>query len=78
MKSSSAPLRFLVGAVSACLVATVLPAQSSSSSASSNQTVSKPLTNKQIAKKQKELEKELQGPWKKWLNEDVCLHHHRR
>ena len=71
MKSSSAFLRFLVGAASACLVATGLWAQTSDSSASSNETVSKPLTNKQIAKKQKALEKELQGPWKKWLNEDV-------
>ncbi len=71
MKSSSAFLRFSVGAASACLVAAALCAQSSSSSASNNQTVSKPLTEKQIAKKQKALEKELQGPWKKWLNEDV-------
>jgi GWxTD domain-containing protein len=55
----------------------LLPAQnsnsptSSSSSSSTDQTVAKPLTKKQLAKKQKELEKELAGPWKKWLNEDV-------
>jgi GWxTD domain-containing protein len=42
-----------------------------SSSSDSNETVAKPLTKKQIAKKQKELEKELAGPWKKWLNQDV-------
>ncbi len=71
MKSSSAFLRFLLGAASACLVTTAVWAQSSSSSTSTNETVSKPLTKKQIARKQKELEKELQGPWKKWLNEDV-------
>ncbi len=71
MKFSSAFLPFLVGAVSVCLAGTVLSAQSSSSSSSNNETVSKPLTKKQIARKQKELEKELQGPWKKWLNEDV-------
>jgi GWxTD domain-containing protein len=51
------------------------PASQSSSSSSSSgttaETVSKPLTKKQIAKKQKELEKELAGPWKKWMNEDV-------
>jgi GWxTD domain-containing protein len=45
--------------------------QSSSSSSSSADTISKPLTKKQIAKKQKELEKELAGPWKKWMQEDV-------
>src|SRR5436305_1243416 len=43
----------------------------SSSSASSAETVAKPLTKKQIAQKQKQLEKELAGPWKKWMNEDV-------
>jgi GWxTD domain-containing protein len=46
-------------------------AQSSSSSDSNNETVAKPLTKKQLARKQKELEKELAGPWKKWMNEDV-------
>ena len=53
--------------------ATPPPAAQSSSSSSStpSETVSKPLTKKQIAKKQKELEKELAGPWKKWMNEDV-------
>lgn len=44
---------------------------SSSSSNSDNETVAKPLTKKQLAKKQKQLERELAGPWKKWLNEDV-------
>ncbi|MBV8550374.1 MAG: GWxTD domain-containing protein [Acidobacteriaceae bacterium] len=75
--------RILVGTMAAALIASVVVAQdknaqssssssgSSSSSSSTNDTVSKPLTKKQIAKKQKELEKELAGPWKKWLNEDV-------
>lgn len=65
----------LVGISAAALVAATLIAQdqksSSSSSSSDDQTVAKPLTKKQLAKKQKELEKELAGPWKKWLNEDV-------
>src|SRR4051794_21368152 len=46
-------------------------ADSSSSSSSSSETVAKPLTKKQLAQKQKQLEKELAGPWKKWMNEDV-------
>ena len=73
MKSSSAFLRFSVGISAAAMIAAVLVAQdtNSSSSSSSETTVSKPLTKKQIARKQKELEKELQGPWKKWMNEDV-------
>ncbi|MBV8808727.1 MAG: GWxTD domain-containing protein [Acidobacteriaceae bacterium] len=81
MKSSPAFCRqFLVGISAAILIAGTIAAQdkpsqagssSSSSSSSSDQTVAKPLTKKQIAKRQKELEKELAGPWKKWLNEDV-------
>ncbi len=63
----------LVGITVASLVTLPLPAQnkSSNSSSSDSDTVAKPLTKKQIAKKQKQLEKELMGPWKKWLNEDV-------
>ncbi|HEX4169222.1 MAG TPA: GWxTD domain-containing protein [Bryobacteraceae bacterium] len=74
MKYRSAFLRFSVGITAASLVGAALVAQSSSqnsSASSSNETVAKPLTKKQIAKKQKELEKELQGPWKKWLDTDV-------
>src|SRR5690242_1377959 len=74
MKSSPAFRRFLVGISAATLVTGIAAAQdksSTSSSSSSTETVSKPLTKKQIAKKQKELERELAGPWKKWLNEDV-------
>ncbi len=51
------------------------PSSSSNSSDSSTpaapQTVSKPLSKREINRKQKALEKELMGPWKKWLNEDV-------
>lgn len=68
--------RFLVGISTMLMGAGILAAQdksttSSSSSSSTDQTIAKPLTKKQIAKKQKALEKELAGPWKKWLNEDV-------
>src|SRR5690242_355498 len=65
----------LVGVPLALFVSTALIAQdkanSSSSSSSSSDTIAKPLTKKQLEKKQKALEKELMGPWKKWLNEDV-------
>ena len=63
----------LRGVAAASLV--VLPSlaqnNGSSSSNSDSDTVAKPLTKKQLARKQKQLEKELMGPWKKWLNEDV-------
>ncbi|MBV9763168.1 MAG: GWxTD domain-containing protein [Acidobacteriaceae bacterium] len=65
--------RVFAGLAASLFLAFSLNAQdkSSSSSSSSDQTVAKPLTPKQIKKKQKELERELAGPWKKWLNEDV-------
>ncbi|MBV9081644.1 MAG: GWxTD domain-containing protein [Acidobacteriaceae bacterium] len=67
--------RFLVGLTAASLaasgVASAQEKKSSSSSGSSTETVAKPLSQKQIKKKEKALEKELMGPWKKWLNEDV-------
>jgi len=67
---------FLVCLSATALTAATLAAQnkstsSSSSSNSTDETVAKPLTKKQIVRKQKELERELAGPWKKWLNEDV-------
>jgi GWxTD domain-containing protein len=46
-------------------------AKPASSSSTNVETNAKPLTPKEIRRKQKELEKELAGPWKKWLNEDV-------
>jgi len=39
---------------------------------SNGETVSKPLTEKQKKKKQQELKKELETPYKKWLQEDVA------
>lgn len=45
--------------------------KNASSSSANTETISKPLSKRQIAKKQKALERELAGPWKKWMNEDV-------
>jgi GWxTD domain-containing protein len=61
----------LVGIAAASLLDSSMPAQQTASSSSDNQTIAKPLTKKQIQKKEKALEKELMGPWRKWLNEDV-------
>src|SRR5947208_1750972 len=36
------------------------------------ETVAKPLTDKERKKKEAALKKELETPWKKWLNEDVA------
>src|SRR5580658_7940329 len=42
-----------------------------STSTPKRETVAKPLTPKQIKQKEAALKKELETPWKKWLNEDV-------
>ncbi len=62
------PVLILACALGAQNTSTKSPASSSNTDV---QTIAKPLTKKQIAKKEKQLEKELAGPWKKWLNEDV-------
>jgi GWxTD domain-containing protein len=65
-------LRSLVGISAIFVLSTAVSAQNSSSSDNpKRETVAKPLTKKQLERKQKALEKELAGPWKKWMNEDV-------
>jgi GWxTD domain-containing protein len=51
----------------------VIPAisQDKKDAAPKRETVAKPLTEKQLKKKEAALKKELETPWKKWLNEDV-------
>ena len=75
MKSRPARFSFpFVLGISLCF-AGGLSAQTQSpaakASSSNSETVAKPLTKKQIRAKEKALEKELTGPWKKWMNEDV-------
>jgi GWxTD domain-containing protein len=57
----------LVGITAGALLVPPIPAQSSSNS----ETVAKPLSKKEQKRREKQLRKELEGPWKKWLNEDV-------
>ena len=73
MKLSSAfRLRSAIGATSVVLLCSV-PAitQNNQPSSATDATVAKPLSAKEQKRKQKQLEKELMGPWRKWLNEDV-------
>jgi GWxTD domain-containing protein len=74
MKSGPAVrLPALATVVALALVPCSVQAQdkNASSSSATTETISKPLSKRQIAKKQKALERELAGPWKKWMNEDV-------
>ena len=66
---------FVVIGLAATLCGPVLVAQdkekATASSSADTDTNAKPLTKKEISRKQKALEKELAGPWKKWMDEDV-------
>src|SRR5580658_5033417 len=50
---------------------TSVKSDSAATTAPKRETVAKPLTPKQIKKKEAALKKELETPWRKWLNEDV-------
>ena len=79
MKFTSFPVvrpAVLALSAAAALVAAGLWAASdgqgqTSSSSSSSDTVAKPLSKKEQKKKEQALRKELEGPWKKWLTQDV-------
>src|ERR1700691_2047318 len=47
------------------------PAASSSSTPPKKETVAKPMTDKERKKKEAQLKKELETPYKRWLNEEV-------
>jgi GWxTD domain-containing protein len=71
------PRLFLVtGCVTAlCLTGVVSQAAAEKKKASSDdqrETVAKPMSEKERKKKEKQLRKELETPYKKWLNEDVA------
>jgi GWxTD domain-containing protein len=71
--SSAFHVPILAGLLAVTVASGPLAAQDkpAKSSSSGSETIAKPLTPKQIAKKQKALERELAGPWKKWMSEDV-------
>ena len=56
----------------AALIAVPAISQDSKSSGSKRETVAKPLSEKDRKKKEAQLKKELETPWKKWVNEDVA------
>jgi len=75
MKSFLPSHYFVVFSLAVVVSGSALPAQDSdkatTGSSANPETIAKPLTKRQLAKKQRDLEKELAGPWKKWMNEDV-------
>ncbi len=78
MKAKAPSLAVIWGASIGLALLLVIPAISQDASKDAKQdsstkreTVAKPLTQKQIKRKEAALKKELETPWKKWLNEDV-------
>ena len=72
-------LLLIAGSVTAlCLTSVVSRAdddnkkKSDSSSSDQRETVAKPMSEKERKRKEKQLRKELETPYKKWLNEDVA------
>jgi GWxTD domain-containing protein len=64
----------LFGAAAALVLGSVFllaDQNQTTSSTDTNETVSKPMSAKEKKKKEAKLRKELETPWKKWLNEDV-------
>ena len=65
-------------AIAACLVATgqqsdqTAPSPPKKATTGQRETVSKPLTDKEKKKREEKLRKELETPYRKWLNEDVA------
>ncbi len=71
-----AKLLVISGSVAAILLTGLISVSADDNKKSSddpnNETVAKPMTEKERKKKEKALRKELETPYKKWLNEDVA------
>jgi hypothetical protein len=64
---------YLIAAPQTATQATPTPAADDQKPASSKRdTVAKPMTEKQKKKQEEKLRKELETPYRKWLNEDVA------
>lgn len=68
MKFKAASLSVLLAG---SLFTGIAAAQKKKSDQGNRETIARPMTEKERKRKEKALEKELMGPWRKWLNEDV-------
>ena len=50
---------------------TITPSPKAAATPAKRETVAKPMTDKERKKKEAQLKKELETPWRKWINEDV-------
>ncbi len=70
---SPVPARPVIAAMAALSVSAglLIAFNKSDDTPSNSDTIAKPLTAKEKKKKEAQLRKELEGPWKKWLQQDV-------
>src|SRR5579885_1903276 len=72
MIASRVSISCLSSALALCLFAADQTGDTSKKAAQHRETVAKPLTEKQRRKREEKLRKELETPYRKWLNEDVA------
>src|SRR5947209_4963674 len=69
MKASLVCLACITGLVGLCVMAA--PQKAEELKKTTRETVAKPITDKQKKRQEEKLRKELETPYRKWLNEDV-------
>jgi GWxTD domain-containing protein len=72
MIASRVSISCLSSALALCLFAADQTGDTSKKASQHRETVAKPLTEKQRRKREEKLRKELETPYRKWLNEDVA------
>src|ERR1051326_2328292 len=71
MKASRLSISCISLSLAVCMLATPQKGDNSQKAPSKRETIAKPLTDKEIKKREEKLRKELMTPYRKWLNEDV-------
>src|SRR5436309_11683454 len=71
MKASRLSISCVPLSLAVCLLATPQKGDNSKKASEQRETVAKPLSAKEIKKREEKLRKELLTPYRKWLNEDV-------
>ena len=71
MKASRLSISCVSLSLAVCLLATPQKGDNSKKASEQRETVAKPLSAKEIKKREEKLRKELLTPYRKWLNEDV-------
>src|SRR5450755_919736 len=64
--------RLSISALCLCLLSAISAVAQDKKSTSQRETVARPMTEKERKKKEEKLRKELETPYRKWLNEDVA------